>query len=86
MLWIYCGGTFAGYLDKVTCYACGVAFHDWRVDADVWTHHASASPKCHHVVQEKNSDFIQKAAQTKVTYLISLLSVLWYVLLTTKNI
>ncbi|GFR66013.1 baculoviral IAP repeat-containing protein 8 [Elysia marginata] len=50
-------------MDRVQCYACGVALYNWSPPADPARQHAKASPSCHFLVENWGQEFIQ-AAQT----------------------
>ncbi|RUS87798.1 hypothetical protein EGW08_004463, partial [Elysia chlorotica] len=49
------------FMDKVQCFACGVALYNWSPPADPARQHAKASPSCHFLLDNIGQDFIEAA-------------------------
>ncbi|GFS07459.1 E3 ubiquitin-protein ligase XIAP [Elysia marginata] len=62
-LMVQSGFYYSGFMDRVQCYACGVALYNWSPPADPARQHAKASPSCHFLIENWGQEFIQ-AAQT----------------------
>ena len=59
--YIFLVSIISGFMDRVQCFACGVALYNWSAPADPARQHAKASPSCHFLWETCGQEFVQAA-------------------------
>lgn len=53
------GFCYAGCLDHVRCFYCGVGVKEWNLNEDPWEEHVRWSPQCGFVLQSKGRAYVE---------------------------
>jgi hypothetical protein len=57
------GFYYTGVGDCVRCFFCGGGLKNWKDTDDAWEEHAANFPKCGHVSQHKEVEFVKKKSE-----------------------